>query len=157
MAINIITCRKFIYRFYKNKTEESPGWNDNILEWCLQEARQKQLREGDYWGGFVLDEMKIQVISKWQMKFTYLLYRCYSLDVYPSPLRVISIKILLVISMLCKTERWWELQTWSQKMNLFDILSPHSSVASVRTELRETLMRIEILTLGFKGLRYTRV
>ena len=42
-------------------------------------------------------------------------------------LRVISIKFLLVISMLCKTEWSWELQTWSHKMNLLDILStsPH--------------------------------
>ena len=42
-------------------------------------------------------------------------------------LRVISIKFLLVISMLCKTEWSWELRTWSHKMNLLDILStsPH--------------------------------
>ena len=43
-------------------------------------------------------------------------------------LRVISIKFLLVISKLCKTEWSWELRTWSQhKINLLDILStsPH--------------------------------
>ena len=42
-------------------------------------------------------------------------------------LRVISIKFLLVISMLRKTEWSWELQTWSPKMNLLYILStsPH--------------------------------
>ena len=42
-------------------------------------------------------------------------------------LRVISIKFLLVISMLCKTEWSWELRTWSHKMNLLDVLStsPH--------------------------------
>ena len=42
-------------------------------------------------------------------------------------LRVISIKFLLLISMLCKTEWSWELWTWSHKMNLLDILStsPH--------------------------------
>ena len=42
-------------------------------------------------------------------------------------LRVISIKVLLVISMLCKTEWSWELRMWSHKMNLLDILptSPH--------------------------------
>ena len=38
-----------------------------------------------------------------------------------------SIKFLLVISMLCTTEWSWELWTWSRKMNLHDILStsPH--------------------------------
>ena len=42
-------------------------------------------------------------------------------------LRVISIKFLLVISILCKTEWSWELRIWSHKMNLHDILStsPH--------------------------------
>ena len=42
-------------------------------------------------------------------------------------LRMISIKFLLVISMLCKTEWSWELRTWSHKMYLLDILStsPH--------------------------------
>ena len=42
-------------------------------------------------------------------------------------LRVISIKFLLVISILCKTEWSWELQTWSHKMYLLDTLSasPH--------------------------------
>ena len=38
-------------------------------------------------------------------------------------LGVISIKFLLIISMLCKTEWSWELRTWSHKMNLLDILS----------------------------------
>ena len=42
-------------------------------------------------------------------------------------LRVISIQFLLVISILCKTEWTWELQTWSHKMYLLDTLSasPH--------------------------------
>ena len=40
---------------------------------------------------------------------------------------MISIKFLLAISMICKTEWSWELRTWSHKMNLLDILStsPH--------------------------------
>ena len=42
-------------------------------------------------------------------------------------LRVIIIKFLLVISLLCETEWSWESRTWSHKMNLLDILStsPH--------------------------------
>ena len=42
-------------------------------------------------------------------------------------LGVISIKFLLVISMLCKTAWSWELRTRSHKMNFLDILStsPH--------------------------------
>ena len=40
---------------------------------------------------------------------------------------MVSIKFLLVISMLCETEWSWELGTWSHKMHLLDILStsPH--------------------------------
>ena len=41
--------------------EEKPGWNDQVLKWCLETAQEKNLREEDYWGGFVIDEMKIQV------------------------------------------------------------------------------------------------
>lgn len=48
---------------YKNKVQDSPGWNDQILGWCLEAAKEKQLRKEDYWGGLVLDEMKIQVIQ----------------------------------------------------------------------------------------------
>ena len=38
-----------------------------------------------------------------------------------------SIKFLLLILMLCKTQWSWELRTWSHKKNLLDILStsPH--------------------------------
>lgn len=40
--------------YYKNKIEQKPGWNNETLNWCLDEAI-------DYWGALVLDEMKIQV------------------------------------------------------------------------------------------------
>ncbi|KAK3744049.1 hypothetical protein QZH41_011923, partial [Actinostola sp. cb2023] len=45
---------------YKNKTEQTPGWNVKILRWCLQEAKDNNLKDQDYWGCFVLNEMKIQ-------------------------------------------------------------------------------------------------
>ena len=48
-------------RFYKNRIEESPGWNEQVLGWCLEAARDKEVRKENYWGGFVIDEMKIQV------------------------------------------------------------------------------------------------
>jgi len=41
--------------------EQETGWHDNILSWCLKEAKEKNLKEADLWGGFVIDEMKIQV------------------------------------------------------------------------------------------------
>ena len=55
-------------------------------------------------------------------------------------LRVISTKFLLVmISMLCKTERSWELRTWSHKMNLLDVLStsPHYFFGRAREKGKE--------------------
>ena len=48
-------------RCHKNKVEQKPGWDANLLKWCLQEAKKANRKEQDYWGGFVLDEMKIQV------------------------------------------------------------------------------------------------
>ena len=53
--------------------------------------------------------------------------------------------------MLCKTEWSWELWTWSHQMNLLDILStsPHYFY---RKWIGEQ-MRIQILILGFKGLK----
>ena len=69
-------------------------------------------------------------------------------------LTVISIKFLLVTSMLCKTEWSWELRTWSHKMNLIDILST-SSHYFCRKRMGQQ-MRIQILIFGFKGLTKTR-
>lgn len=48
-------------RLYKNKVEEEPGWNEQVLKWCQEAAQEKGLQKSDYWGGFVIDEMKIQV------------------------------------------------------------------------------------------------
>ena len=37
------------------------GWNDQIISWCQKEAKRQNLRPEEYWGGLLLDEMKIQV------------------------------------------------------------------------------------------------
>ena len=50
-----------VSRFYKNKVGEKPGWNDQVLKWCLEAAQEKGLKKEDYWGCFLTDEMKIQV------------------------------------------------------------------------------------------------
>ena len=55
-------------RHHKNKVEQKPGWNSNLLKWCFQEAKKGNLKEQDYWGGFVLDEMKIQVVKNYKAK-----------------------------------------------------------------------------------------
>jgi hypothetical protein len=51
-------------RFYKNKVKQKPGWDWNMLLWCLDKAKKNNLQEQDYWGGLILDEMKIQVRFK---------------------------------------------------------------------------------------------
>ena len=40
---------------------QKPGWDREVLQWCLLEARERNLKHQDYWGGFVIDEMKIQI------------------------------------------------------------------------------------------------
>lgn len=50
-----------IISLYKNKVEQTPGWKDSVLRWCAEEAKKRCLNEKDYYGGFVIDEMKIQV------------------------------------------------------------------------------------------------
>ena len=47
---------------YKNRVKQEPGCTQDILEWCKMEAKTRNLKDHDYWGGFVIDEMKIQVI-----------------------------------------------------------------------------------------------
>ena len=32
----------------------------SVLRWCADEAKKAGLKPQDYWGGFVIDEMKIQ-------------------------------------------------------------------------------------------------
>ena len=67
---------------------------------------------------------------------------------------MISIKFLLVISMLCKTEWSWELQTWSHKMVLLNITLPTSPHYFCRKWIGVTKsMRIQISMLGFKVLK----
>jgi hypothetical protein len=36
---------------------QDPGWNNDVIDWCAKEAKEPQ----DYWGGFIIDKMKIQV------------------------------------------------------------------------------------------------
>ena len=43
--------------------ELAPGWKNEIMKWCLEEAKKRGLKEEHYWGGFVIDEMKIEVQS----------------------------------------------------------------------------------------------
>ncbi|KAL9980208.1 hypothetical protein ACROYT_G008763 [Oculina patagonica] len=47
-------------RMYKNKVKETPGWNEEVLMWCLNAAKENGLKPGDFMGGFAIDEMKIQ-------------------------------------------------------------------------------------------------
>ena len=53
--------RNIIYRLYKNKVKETVGWNPEVLRWCLNAAKESGMKEADYMGGLVIDEMKIQV------------------------------------------------------------------------------------------------
>ena len=46
---------------YKNKVVQVPGWDDSIIRWCVNEAKKHDVKEQDYWGGFVIDKMHIQV------------------------------------------------------------------------------------------------
>lgn len=48
---------------YKSKVKETPGWNEEVLIWCMNAAKENGLKPGDYLGGFAIDEMKIQVIT----------------------------------------------------------------------------------------------
>lgn len=43
--------------------KQKPGWDREMLQWCLLEARERNLKDQDYWRGFVIDEMKIQVFK----------------------------------------------------------------------------------------------
>jgi hypothetical protein len=49
------------FRYYKNSVDQKPGWNRETIAWCKHEAERQKLKEQDYWGCLVLDEMKIQV------------------------------------------------------------------------------------------------
>ena len=86
-----------------------------------------------------LQKKRVELPLDWFGTPTWLPFHCFGTPIWPPwshvktihsvniALRVISIKLLLVISMLCKTEWSWELRTWSNLMNLLDILStsPH--------------------------------
>ena len=52
---------KVCFRYYKNAVNQDAGWNQEVIKWCQKEAERRNFKPSDYWGGFVLDEMKIQV------------------------------------------------------------------------------------------------
>ena len=66
-----------MFRYHKNKKEQKPGWNREIIDWCYQEAKGRKLMECDFWGGLVIDEMKIEAsyknCSTWQLQWCKLL------------------------------------------------------------------------------------
>ena len=37
------------------------GWTPEVLRWCLNAAKESGMKEADYMGGLVIDEMKIRV------------------------------------------------------------------------------------------------
>ena len=55
--------KKLFYssRYYKNSVCQEPGWNWDVIEWCAKEAKRQGFKPHDYWGGFIIDEMKLQV------------------------------------------------------------------------------------------------
>lgn len=52
-------------RYNKNQTTQHPEWDRIILEWCLKEAKENHLKPHDFMGGFVLDEMKVQLTKEY--------------------------------------------------------------------------------------------
>jgi hypothetical protein len=48
-------------RYYKNSVDQQPGWNGETIDWCKREAERQNLKKEEYWGGLIVDEMKIQV------------------------------------------------------------------------------------------------
>ena len=48
-------------RYYKNSVNQESGWNQEVIEWYAKEARRHELKPHEYWGGLIMDEMKIQV------------------------------------------------------------------------------------------------
>ena len=74
--------RLFLLRYYKNSVSQEEGWNKEIISCCKNEAERQKQRPEDYWGGLVLDEMKIQV---------YIIIR------YPSPAKYESKKQIFTL------------------------------------------------------------
>ena len=77
----------------------------------------------------------------------------HSLTLYA--LRVISVKFLLVVSLLYKTQWSWELRTWSHKMNLIDT-STNSLHYFYWKQIGTTNENLNF-DIGFKGLKELHV
>ena len=61
-----------------------------MLKWCQEATQEKGLPKSDYWGGFVIDEMKIQV----RVIFNYITNKNW-LNIRPMG------KLLLILRNLC--------------------------------------------------------
>jgi hypothetical protein len=63
------------FRYYKHTVNQESGWNQEVISWCQNEAQRQHLKPADYWGGLVLDEMKIQVflnLNQWRTGMHYI-------------------------------------------------------------------------------------
>nr|XP_058940579.1 uncharacterized protein LOC131768892 [Pocillopora verrucosa] len=47
-------------RLYKNKVKERPGWSGDAIRWCFDAAKDRGMKQEDFMGDFIIDEMKIQ-------------------------------------------------------------------------------------------------
>ena len=49
------------FKILQEFVSQEPGWNEDVIEWCAKEAKRQDFKPHDYWGGFIIDEMKLQV------------------------------------------------------------------------------------------------
>ena len=43
-----------------------PTWSGDVIRWCFDAAKERGMKQEDFMGGFIIDEMKIQVNLKHQ-------------------------------------------------------------------------------------------
>ena len=41
-----------------------PTWSGDVIRWCFDAAKERGMKQEDFMGGFIIDEMKIQVNLK---------------------------------------------------------------------------------------------
>ena len=64
ISTTIVCCLQSIFTgIIRTNGTRSPDEIERLSAVCEQAAKEKNLKDCDYWGGFVIDEMKVEVIG----------------------------------------------------------------------------------------------
>ena len=148
------------YRHHKNKIEQRPGWQWDILEWCLHQAQDKKLQEMDFWGGLIIImDFSICKIFHNVLFNNFCLYYVSLRNMFQKQnifgsLQYIHLIKLCFSFILARAKKLLEVLNWSRASNVAAVSREVPMTKELLKYIKETL---KLLILIFCRLQYQEV